>query len=743
MTRWLDQVRHFLLSQYAADGLRIALSILLPALVLAQFERLSQGVIVSLGAVFVSIPDSPGPVHHRRNAMLITCLSTFLISLLTGFLRTNVYALGVEITLVSFFFSMLTVYGMRASAIGTASLLSVILVMARGGAAIGIFSQSLLILAGGLWFMGLSLLFVQLRPYRPAQQALGESIREIARFLRIKALFYDTTTDFEPSYRALVAQQIQVSEKQDAVRELLFKNSLMVDEPSAKGRALVLLFVEVVDLYEQIMAMYYDYRALRERFGPTGILTEIAILIRQLADELDTIGLAISSNVRLKHHTDFSAATDQLAARLDSLDQTEGVGNTLVLRKILVNILFLTRQLHDLPMYARAVESETLPDLQFDRFVDHKTVEPKVYQDNLALDSSVFRHSLRVAIACLVGFVVGRLLPYSGHSYWILLTITVILKPGFSLTKERNQQRLIGTIGGGLLGVVVLLLLTNNTVLFILMLLFMYISYSVQRINYQLMVFFLTPYLLILFRFMGAGFINIAEERVVDTFIGSVIAFLASYLLFPQWESGQVPTYMASLLQANRAYLQKLLEGLSGQAVPVVDYKLARKAVYVSSANLSAAFQRMIAEPKSKQEHQIEVHEFIVLNHILSANIATVASMLVTEPHAAYPSDWWRPVRRALATLTKSLQKLGADAPPIDQIGEVAGAENILSDHDATFLKEQLAFIQQISHDIERVTDTILKPTSTRVPADPQAVGGISTPSSATPPGWNRDASRE
>ena len=83
-------------------------------------------------------------------------------------------------------------------------------------------------------------------------------------------------TNLDDEYRKLVAQQVVVNEKQDAVRELLFKNRELVKEPTRTGRLLVLTFADLVDLYEQIMATWYDYPSLRERFSSTGILDEVS-----------------------------------------------------------------------------------------------------------------------------------------------------------------------------------------------------------------------------------------------------------------------------------------------------------------------------------------------------------------------------------------------------------------------------------------------------------------------------------
>ena len=149
--------------------------------------------------------------------------------------------------------------------------------------------------------------------------------------------------------------------------------------------------------------------------------------------------------------------------------------------------------------------------------------------------------------------------------------------------------------------------------LFALIVFFMIGTYTFQRLNYIVMVIFMTPYILIFFNFLGVGFVNVAEERLLDTGIASLLAFLASYLLFPHWESGQLGNYMAGVLKANIHYLQKLADILCGKKNSL-EYNLARKEVFVSTANLSAAFHRMLSEPRSKQRNSREIYEFVVLN---------------------------------------------------------------------------------------------------------------------------------
>ena len=184
------EIQYFLFSQYFSDGLRITLGVLLPSLLLNHLGYFQEGITVSLGALCASITDSPGPVTHKRNAMLLTSFSTFLVALVTGFAHLNPYILGAEILFLCFFFSMFTVYGARAGALGNAVLVVMILTLDTKLEPLEVLGYSSLILAGGLWYTLLSLLFFGILPYRQAQQALGECLHEVARFLRYKSDFY-------------------------------------------------------------------------------------------------------------------------------------------------------------------------------------------------------------------------------------------------------------------------------------------------------------------------------------------------------------------------------------------------------------------------------------------------------------------------------------------------------------------------------------------------------------------------
>ena len=708
------EIKSFFFSQYFSDGLRISTGILLPSLVLLYFNNFNLGIVLSLGALCIAVIDNPGPVVHKRNAMGIGSICLFIVAVVTGYARLNIFTLGLEVALFSFLFSMFTIYGNRAASVGTSSLLIMIFMIDRGMPPSEIVSYSATIFAGGVWYTLFSLLFFGIRPYRAAQQALGENIGDIVKFLRIKADFYLPDTDIDENYHKLVSQQIQVSQHQDAVRELIFKSRQLVKESTNASRILVLSFIDLVDMFEHIMATHYDYAAIRARFKDTGILDEMAAIIQEMANELENIGYAILSNTRYRSLYNFNPALEQLKLHIDAIGNNSQETSNLVLKKILINLRDLNQEIENIFNYYNSRSSKILIEnshnIDHPKFLSRQDYAPHVFFDNFSWSSAAFKHALRVSLVCLVGFIIARNFALGHHSYWVLLTIVVILKPGYSLSKQRNYQRLTGTLTGGVIGVLILVFLPNSDVQFVLMVVLMIGTYSFLRLNYIVSVIFMTPYVLILFKFLGVGHLDIVEERVVDTIIGSTIAFIASYWLFPSWEFEQVKQSLADVINANANYLVKIAESITGKVVNTTEYKLARKDVFVKSANLSAMFERMTSEPKSKQRNIKDVHKFVVLNHILSSYIATVASEITVKGLHNPQADTLKLVKKSIAVLNESNRKL--DGQRVEFTGEktVASADSLSTTTSYNLLKEQLGFINKISNDIAKVTDSIVSP---------------------------------
>lgn len=700
-----QQIRYFLFSQYFSDGVRITLEIIIPAVFFSYLGDLETGLALSLGALCVSISDGPGPVVHKRNGMIFCNLFVFISALLTGFLNQNPVTLGILILLAAFIFTMFSVFGNRATSIGFAALLIMILQMTQVIPPAKVLTESLLILCGGVWYMLLALLFFRLTPYRPVQRSIGECLRETAKYLLIKAELYDINSDIQQQYYKLLEQQVAVNTSQDDARELLFKNRALLKESTRTGRLLVLTFVDTVDLFEQIMATGYDYEDLRKEYADTGILQEVSLIIKNLAAELNNIGEAIQSNSSYKKEYDLENELNSLKKKIDEISKSK---NAFMLQKVLANLWNLSKKIDGILEYFNediSIKRKIRTRKEYSPFVTQQSISWKVLKNNLTFESSIFRHSLRVMITCGVGFIISKLFLHGHHSYWILMTIIIILKPAFSLTKQKNRDRLLGTIGGGILGLLLLYFIHDKVILFSLLVFFMLGTYTYKTLNYILMVIFLTPYVLILFHFLGLGALNVAGERLLDTAIGSGLAALASYFLFPLWESSQLQTYMANVLKANIHYLEKLRDLFMGNKISTLDYKVVRKELFVSTANLAAALHRMQSEPKSKQKHKNEIYEFVVLNNLLSSNVASLTSEMMQHQTVTY-KQLMNTVESSIYSLQQSLQKLDIHYATEKNPANLNLPISFDKNSDKQWLI-QLDFIQKLIADIGKLTNLI------------------------------------
>lgn len=714
--RPIRSIQDFLLSTYFADGLRITFGVLCPSLILAQFGMLQYGMTLSLGALCASIVDTPGPIVHRRNAMLVTTAAITVISIVVGLTNSNVYFIGTLLFICSFVFSMFFLYGLRAAAIGTAALLVMVLSIddIRPWKEVLVFA--LLIFTGSVWYTLLSYFVYRIRPYRLVQQTLSDSIHEISEFLRAKAKFYHQNTDYDENYADLLQLQVLVHEKQDAVREVLFKTREIVRESTPEGRFLLLVFVDMVDLFEQVMSTYYNYEQLHDQFDDSGILAHYEAVIRKIADELDEIAFALKTGGTPRPPVSLIEDVSKLRKEIIHLESenTDGRYNTLgiiALKNIEVNIENILSRVKTIKGYFNKKEKKNLKarEIDVERFVTRQPIDLKLLSENLTFTSSTFRHSLRVAIVMLIGFIVARSLNFS-HSYWILLTILVISKPGFSLTKKRNYERLIGTVAGAFIGMGILVYIHDKNTLFIILLFCMIGCYSFQRKNYVVSVLFMTPYILVLFDFLGMGGLSVARERIYDTLIGSGIALLASYSLFPNWEHQKLKEAMVDTLKANMNYFEQVTFLYADQVHNLTNYKVARKEVYVTTANLASLFQRMFSEPKSKQLLMKELHQFTALNHLLSSYVATLS--LYNKEHAFLITNFddLKPVvNNTTYLMNLSIEVLSNHTSTISNVPLIRQNidKELSQQNNEVIIHEQFDLIQKVAYDIFKLCEKI------------------------------------
>jgi len=416
----------------------------------------------------------------------------------------------------------------------------------------------------------------------------------------------------------------------------------------------MLMFLDSVDLMERILNSQQNYSNLHRAFDHSKILRLFGTYITWLAAELQQIGLSVQSGFPSKPRHDLDEAFNKCQRTFDSIRERsmtyENVEDFIMLRQILNSLQDITervKKLHRATRYDSELSKEYNINVEIDDFTTKQEYSPRILLDSLSFKSSHFRHAVRVTLGLMIGFLVSLFFSV-GHGYWILLTIVTIMKPAFSITKQRNLYRIAGTIVGAFAGFMTLYLIKDDTIIFVIMMLAMISAYSFLKINYFVASIGITLYVLLWFNFLNPQHITaVLQDRVIDTVIGSIIAYFVSSYVLPVWEHTQINQYMKAALNANRKYFDNVSLIFTGVSLDINELKLHRKEAIIAMANLSDNFQRMLSEPKKQQVKMEEHHQFVATSHMLTSYIASLSTYAQTVGQS-YLSDEFKPMIRQI-----------------------------------------------------------------------------------------------
>ncbi|WP_233800791.1 FUSC family protein [Paraburkholderia sp. HP33-1] len=740
--RYSVEIRKFLYSQYFYGGLRIAVGVSLPAILcLIVFHDRELGFTIATGALGACVVDMPGPLKYKHNEMLACTVIGFLSALATGLATVNPIALWCTVVPLTFVLSLIVVYGNRWPQISFATLFMMVMTLEEHFTPMQALVNASWILLGGLWYTYWSTFVSRWMMHRIEQQALAESVFACADYLLARAAFYDLDNDLDECYRNLVDKQISAVERQDAARDIVLRNLPKFKRGKLEPHRAMLynLFINTVDLHELFVGAQTDYTLVRSTFGGSDLLVFYRDLIRKAAEDLEEIGLAVLQNQAPRKRVNVKAELRAIEYEIELMRKQElptqnpeaysAVSSNF--RRIWSATRLIDRMRRSLTTEPSPTETELRIDQALTRFVSSRRVPFGQIFSNLTMASPSFRHALRVTIAVAVGFWLGRLLPLT-NAYWIVMTTVIILKPGYSLTKQRNGQRIIGTLIGCAASIALIIFVKEPHILMVVMFASMVMSYSLLLFNYAASVVFTSSYVLLLFHLLAPGSLRIIGERAIDTVVGCAIAIAASHL-FPYWEYRLMGKLVNNMISATRQYLEASwwwsgkpaaavvatvteagarapaaamadpaigfggpalavagakAEGGSGvgtlgagrttAAATALDrdyrYRLARKNVHVAFANLGQAFQRMMLEPKSAQKFVPELNGLLVRGHVLASQITAAAPLLRTSAQQQQQVEdvSLQPLQRALSLVRDNLSAAEAGtALPAEQSEQI------------------------------------------------------------------------
>ncbi|WP_185182423.1 FUSC family membrane protein [Mycoavidus sp. B2-EB] len=671
--RYSIQIKKFLYSQYFYGGLRIAFGVSLPAvLMLALFHDRTLGFTIATGALGVCAVDKPGPLKHKHNDMLACSLIGFLAAFATGIATSAPLPLWVTVAPLSFALSMLVVYGDKWLQISFATLFMMIATLGNHFTVLEALINAAWLLLGGLWYTYWSTLVSRWQAERIEQQAIAESMFATAEYLRARADFYKLENDLDECHRQLILKQITAIDKHDVARGIVLRNLPVLRAGHLDVRRTVLfnLFINIVDLHETVVAAHVDYTLMRTVFAESDVLIFFHDFLRKSARDLDNIGLAVLQNsasqqlVTLK--TELRALEFEIEVKRKKAFPEQEPEAYAMLVAAFRRVWSVSRLLNKMHRNTRSDTPQPTTELQLDKALQHflqrQHVPLRQIFSNFKIASPSFRHALRVSIAVALGLWIGQLLPLT-NAYWICLTIVIILKPGFSLTKQRNMQRLIGTTIGCAASVALILLVKSPVTLILVMFACMVMSYSLLLFNYTASVVFTSSYVLILYHLLAPEGMRLIGERALDTAIGGAIALGVSHL-FPYWEYRVMKPLVKEMIASMRQYFDAICaaagKAVAASTLPAISHdfhcRLARKNTQIAFANLGNAFSRMMLEPKAQQKFVAELNDLLIQSHTLTSQMTAATPMLAADSAADKPA-----LIHALSAIRENLTQAETD----------------------------------------------------------------------------------
>ncbi len=643
--QYKNEFLKFLRSTDFSKAIVLTFAILVPVVTAIEFEALEIGISIAMGCLLCSPSDVTGSFKHKILGIISASVLASISFLIAGYSEAYFWLVIPMLIVMMFGLSYLSVFGFRASLVSFSGLLAVVLSFANLSSGIEIWQKSLLILAGGFWYLILSTSWYLIRPKRATEQMLAETMEITARFLRTRTSLLNLDTDRKEAQKELFSIQNELNELHESLRELLI-SSRKASGQSGYQRKRLLIFIDLVDILELAMANPIDYRNLQRLFGKDreDLIAFIDFNLK-IAAQLDRIALSLYKNDELPENhlpETIEITKDKLIDFSKRIDLSKDRETMLTLRNFFDYQVKQAQKVNSIDRILRNLEEKRkifYKEKEVQKVLTPQEYNFKTLQDNFNFDSIIFRHSLRLSLIVIVGYLIGDYFSVQ-NSYWILLTIIVIMRPNYGLTKERSRKRMVGTLIGGAVAVGIVFITQNMYVYAVLGLLSLTFAFSLIQRNYTTAAIFVTLSIIFIYALLKPGVLNVIQFRVLDTLIGAALAALGNLILWPKWELSDFNQVLVGSLDANINYLSQIDYYYHSKGNLPISYKLARKKAFLEMGNLSGAFQRMTQEPRSKQRYLGQVYEIVGLNQTFLSALASLGTYIRTHPTTRASSDF-------------------------------------------------------------------------------------------------------
>jgi len=667
----------YLKSANFSKALLVGIAVSAPIITGIALGYIGVGVAIGFGAFWSSPSNTPGSYHHKKLGILFSTALVTVVSFIGGYLTMQLWLLIPILGAVTFAIAFLSVYGFRASLISFSGLLALVLSFAHTPATLAPYQYSLLVGAGGLWYLALVMLSHRINPKAQTEESLAETFEGTAAFLRIRARLMGEQPNRHTLERELHELQTDLIEHHETLRDILIASRKGSGNSKHQNKQL-LIFVQLVELLETAIANPVDYAKMDALFIKHPKLKEdFQKLIFSIADQLNKFANSDAKNQE-KGFPQITSLFKTLTEKIKEVDTDSDYEEYVILQNLLdyqEKQFERLKRIQWLTSNPKLKSTDILTTKALQRFLVPQEYDLKMGLRNLTFKSAIFKHSLRLAVTMMVGYLIGSLFQFQ-NPYWILLTIIVIMRPSYGLTKTRSKDRIIGTLIGAVIATGFVVFITDVYVLGAMGMVALIIAFSVVQKNYKVAAAFITLSVVFIYAIIRPDVLVVVQYRILDTLIGAGLSFMAILWLWPAWGFHEIRENIRTSVAACQDFLERITTVYIEKKEVSTGYKVARKKAFLETSNLNAAFQRMAQEPKSKQLHIDTIYELVVLNHTLLSSLASLSTYLQhhkTTPASTQFKEAVKTIQRNIAWALQTLSKPTSvvEAEGSDEEGEL------------------------------------------------------------------------
>lgn len=562
---------------------RNALGVALPLAVGYFAGSLPAGLIISSGALNVCFTDGDDPYRQRARRML---LGTLLVGLavLTGTLVGRTWALAILITGAwAFSAGMMAAISQTAADLGVTTLVTLIVYSAQPLEPNRALIAGLLAIAGGLLQTLLALAFWPVQRHEPERKALANLYEGLAKGAEAPAGASEVPAASAAATEAhnTLAPLVTVhTVEADRYRSLLSQAERMRLSLLALARVRIRIGREKEDS-EEAAALDALFALCAQVLRSIGASLKTGGPLDRHPEALEQIG-ALSETLRLRAK---GADSDVLAAfARDARYQADALAGQL-------------RSAVELASHATATGLD-----EFERTEARAPWTLRLrgslatLRANFTFESAAFRHAVRLAGCVALAASIGRAVSWH-RTYWLPMTVAIVLKPDFTATFSRGVLRMTGTLAGLAFATALFHVLSATVITqIVLIALLTFALRAYGAVNYGILTAAVSALVVLLIGLAGASAKDVIAARALNSLAGGTLA-LTAYWLWPTWERYRVNEYAARLLDAYRDYFHAIVQAYLDPALAPHTLDAARQAARLARSNLTASADRLSSEP--------------------------------------------------------------------------------------------------------------------------------------------------